>query len=89
VVAISISLQDWQKRIASLFGGGGGPSSTVLLVIVSIVIGLWLLSGWYQVPPGNQGVVQRFGKHIQTVEDGWSCACPGPSKPSPRWTPPA
>jgi membrane protease subunit HflK len=73
------AFKDWQKRIESLFGGGGaGSSSTTLLVIVIIAVAVWMITGLYQVQPGNQGVVQRFGKHVQTVGDGWGWRLPWP-----------
>ena len=37
-----------------------------------------MLTGFYQVQPGNQGVVQRFGKHVETVGDGWGWRLPWP-----------
>jgi membrane protease subunit HflK len=37
-----------------------------------------MATGLYQVQPGNQGVVQRFGKHVQTVGDGWGWRLPWP-----------
>jgi membrane protease subunit HflK len=49
-----------------------------MLIIFSIIIALWLLSGWYQVQPGNKGVVQRFGKHVQTASAGWGWRIPWP-----------
>jgi modulator of FtsH protease HflK len=72
------AFKDWQKRIESLFGGGGGRSGVPMLIIFSIIIALWLLSGWYQVQPGNKGVVQRFGKHVQTASAGWGWRIPWP-----------
>jgi membrane protease subunit HflK len=71
------AFKDWQKRIESLFGGGGG-SGTPLLIIIIIVVGVWMLTGFYQVQPGNQGVVQRFGRHVETVGDGWGWRFPWP-----------
>ena len=71
------AFKDWQKRIESLFGGGGG-SGTPLLVIIIIAVGIWMLTGFYQVQPGNQGVVQRFGRHVETVGDGWGWRFPWP-----------
>ena len=70
------AFKDWQKRIESLFGGGG--SGTPLLVIIIILVGIWMLTGFYQVQPGNQGVVQRFGRHVETVGDGWGWRFPWP-----------
>ena len=61
------AFKDWQKRIESLFGGGGGGGVVVDAIAdhrASLVLGVWMLTGLYQVQPGNQGVVQRFGKHV-------------------------
>jgi membrane protease subunit HflK len=71
------AFKDWQKRVESLFGGSGG-SSTPLLVIAIVVIGGWMLTGFYQVKTGAQGVVQRFGRHVDTVGDGWGWRLPWP-----------
>jgi membrane protease subunit HflK len=80
------AFKDWQKRIESLFGGGGGSggaggdgrSGSFMLVIVVILAAVWMLTGLYEVQPGNQGVVQRFGKHVETVGDGWGWRLPWP-----------
>lgn len=73
------AFKDWQKRIESLFsGGGGGGGATPLLFIGALIIAGWALTGFYSVAPGNEGVVQRFGKHVQTVGDGWGWRFPWP-----------
>jgi len=72
------AFKDWQKRIESLFGGSGGGSATSLLFIGIAILAIWMATGLYQVQPGNQGVVQRFGKHVQTVGDGWGWRLPWP-----------
>lgn len=80
------AFKDWQKRIENLFGGGGGgsggggdgKSSTPLLIIGIIVVGVWMATGFYTVPPGSEGVVQRFGRHVQTVPNGWGWRLPWP-----------
>ncbi len=72
------AFKDWQKRIESLFGGGGGGSATPLLIFGIVILAIWMASGLYQVQPGNQGVVQRFGRHVQTVGDGWGWRLPWP-----------
>lgn len=74
------AFKDWQKRIESLFGGGGegGRSATPLLVIAILVVGAWTATGLYQVKTGEQGVVQRFGKHVATVGDGLGWRLPWP-----------
>jgi membrane protease subunit HflK len=74
------AFKDWQKRIESLFGGGGegGRSSTPFFILAIIVIGVWMATGFYTVSPGSQGVVQRFGRHVQTVPNGWGWRFPWP-----------
>jgi len=75
------AFKDWQKRIESLFGGGGGGagrSSTPLLILMIVVIGGWMSTGFYQIKTGEQGVVQRFGKLVDTVGDGLGWRMPWP-----------
>jgi membrane protease subunit HflK len=72
------AFKDWQKRVESLFGGGGGRSGTFLLVLVALAIGIWMLTGFYTVEVGSQGVVQRFGRYVATVPNGWGWRFPWP-----------
>jgi len=72
------AFKDWQKRVESLFGGSGGGSATPMLFVGIVLLAIWMITGLYQVQPGNQGVVQRFGKHVQTVGDGWGWRMPWP-----------
>ena len=73
------AFKDWQKRIESLFGGGGGGrSSTPLLIFIVIAVAAWAATGFYTVPPGTKGVVQRFGAYHQTVPNGWGWRFPWP-----------
>src|SRR5688572_22516686 len=73
------TFKDFQKRIESLVGGGGaGRSSTPLLVIGIVIVAAWMSTGLYQVKTGQQGVVQRFGKHVDTVGDGLGWRLPWP-----------
>ncbi len=71
------AFKDWQKRIEALFGRGGG-SATPLLIIGIIIVGIWMLTGFYQVKTGERGVVQRFGRHVDTVGDGLIWRLPWP-----------
>ncbi len=58
-------------------GASGGPSPAAvgggagLLIVLAVVI--WLASGFYIVNEGQEGVVLRFGKFVQTTQ------------PGPRW----
>lgn len=53
-------VRNLQQRISRLFGGPGGSSFGILLILL-VVLGLWLLSGFYVVQQGERGVVLRFG----------------------------
>lgn len=70
------AFKDWQKRVESLFGGG--RSSTPLLIFIIIALLAWMATGLYTVPPGSKGVVQRFGRYVQTVSNGWGWRLPWP-----------
>jgi membrane protease subunit HflK len=72
------AFKDWQKRVESLFGGGEGRSGGFLLVLLAVIVGIWMLTGFYTVNVGAQGVVQRFGKHVATVGNGWGWRFPWP-----------
>jgi membrane protease subunit HflK len=74
------AFKDWQKRFESLFGGGGdgGRSSAPLLFLIGIAVAAWASTGFYQVRTGEQGVVQRFGRHQTTVGDGLGWRFPWP-----------
>lgn len=43
-----------------------------------LVLGLWLLSGFYQVQPSEEGVVLRFGKYVYTTDAGLHYHLPTP-----------
>lgn len=50
----------------------------ILGLIVCLLGTLWLLSGFYQVNPDEQGLVLRFGRWVQTTEPGWHYHLPSP-----------
>ena len=78
-------MRDITQKINNLFGkgnGGGNNSnrptdasnfSLPITPIVAIIAVIWLATGFYIVDQGSVGVVQRFGKYINTTE------------PGPRW----
>jgi membrane protease subunit HflK len=72
------AFKEWQKRVESLFGGGDGRSGSFILVLAAIAVAGWMLSGFYTVEVGSQGVVQRFGKYVATVPNGWGWRFPWP-----------
>jgi modulator of FtsH protease HflK len=71
------TFKDWQKRVESLFGGGG-RSGSIIVVLLVIAVAIWMVTGFYTVEVGSQGVVQRFGRHVATVPNGWGWRFPWP-----------
>jgi membrane protease subunit HflK len=66
--------QDFVRRfLPPGFGGGKG-----LAIVGAIVVGVWLLSGFYRVQPDEQGVVLRFGAFDRTTPPGLNYALPFP-----------
>ena len=43
-----------------------------------LILGLWILSGFYQVQPSEEGVVLRFGKYVYTTDAGLHYHLPVP-----------
>jgi len=73
-------LRNWQRKLESLLrpGGRGGDSSSLLLVAVVVVFLWWLGTGVYQVKQSERGVVQRFGKYVETTLPGLHFRFPWP-----------
>lgn len=59
-------------------GGGPGPNPALLLWLIPIVVVIWLLTGFYVIQPGAQGVLLRFGNYTHTVSPGWHWYWPSP-----------
>ena len=77
-------MRDISQKINSLFGKGNGGNNTnrpadgkdfsvPIAPILAIIAAIWLATGFYIVDQGSVGVVQRFGKYINSTE------------PGPRW----
>lgn len=68
------------ERFGRLFGGGGnsgGDSSgsprfggAAVSGVLILILGIWIVSGFYIVEEGNRGVVQQFGAYNETTEPG-------------------
>ena len=73
-------LKNWQRRLESLFrpGGRGTDSGSLLLVAVAFAVLIWLANGIYQVKAPERGVVQRFGRYIETTSPGLHYRLPWP-----------
>ncbi|HAT35811.1 MAG TPA: FtsH protease activity modulator HflK [Rhodospirillaceae bacterium] len=55
-------LRKSQDKLKRIFPGGG--SGKILTLIVLLVVGVWLLTGFYRVQPDEQGVELIFGKAL-------------------------
>lgn len=76
-------VQNWQRRIAGIFGGGGGGSRTPggsagAWVLVVLLIVAWGLTGLYRVDEAERGIVQRFGAYTVTALPGLHWHLPYP-----------
>ena len=84
------ALRKLQSMLSGLFGGGrggdggdskqggsGGLGIGLGLVLV-VILGLWMFTGFYQVEQGEEGVVLRFGKHVDTTSAGLRWHIPAP-----------
>ena len=78
------AFKNFQRKLDSILKGGGaggdGPSGdgTSLLWIAAVLVGVWLLTGLYQVDAREQAVVQRFGKYLTVTEPGLHWRLPFP-----------
>ena len=70
--------QDKVRRIIRGGKDGGGFGKKSFWGIVAVVVLLWLLTGFYQVQPQEQGVVLRFGKYAYTTAPGLHYHLPYP-----------
>ena len=39
-------------------------------IVLAVIAFLWLVSGFYQVQPSEEGVVLRLGKYVETTQAG-------------------
>ena len=66
-----------QDRFTRLMSGGAGGGRGILLII-AVLLGVWMLSGFYRVLPDEQGVVLRFGQWVNTTQPGLNWHLPYP-----------
>lgn len=67
-----------QDKLKNVLPGGGGLGGRGIALGGIVLVGLWLLSGFYRVEPDEQGVVLRFGKFVQTTQPGLNYHLPWP-----------
>jgi len=86
-VDLDAVVRDLQRRLAELFrggGGGGGGSgghqltSGFFASAAVLVIGIWALTGLYQVDEAQRGVVLRFGAFQELAQPGLRWHLPWP-----------
>jgi modulator of FtsH protease HflK len=73
-------LKGWQRKLESLLrpGGKGGEGGSLLLLIGLVVAALWLASGFFQIKSAERGIILRFGKYVDTRQEGWGWRWPWP-----------
>ena len=74
-------VQEWQKKFSRILGGsggGGGGSGTGGVILAVLLLGAWLLTGFYRVDEAERGVVQRFGAFTETSLPGLRWHLPYP-----------
>ena len=77
-------VQNWQRRIAAIFGGSGGGGSRTpggsagAWALVVLLVVAWGLTGLYRVDEAERGIVQRFGANTVTAMPGLHWHLPYP-----------
>jgi len=71
-------VQEWQKKFGRILGGGGGSGGSGGIVLAVLLLGAWLLTGFYRVDEAERGVVQRFGAFTETTLPGLRWHLPYP-----------
>ena len=66
--------EQW-RELKDRFKGLSGFTSVIIIVVI---IALWLASGFYQVGPGEIGLVKVFGKYSGQAEPGLQYHLPAP-----------
>ncbi|MAG36063.1 MAG: FtsH protease activity modulator HflK [Dehalococcoidia bacterium] len=75
--------EDFEEYVRDLLRGGRWQSllrrgAGLWIVLVILIIGGWLATGFYQVGPGEQGVVRQFGKLSGQTDPGLRYHLPWP-----------
>jgi membrane protease subunit HflK len=80
---IDAIIQNWQEKMRSGMPRGSGPlkhffGPSGIFVAISLLIGVWLLTGVYRVQPGQNGVELIFGALNEVTEPGLHYNLPAP-----------
>lgn len=68
----------FSKRFKIINGGSENNAGSYVKYGLPAVFALWILSGFYQVQPSEEGVVLRFGKYVYTTDAGLHYHLPAP-----------
>jgi membrane protease subunit HflK len=73
-------VQNWQRRLGSIFGGGkpGGAGSGGSYFLIVLLVIAWGVTGFYRVDEAERGVEQRFGAYTVTTMPGLHWHIPFP-----------
>ena len=71
-------VENWQRRIGSMFGGGKSPGGGGGYFLIVLALFAWALTGFYRVDEAERGVVQRFGEYTKTTLPGLRWHLPFP-----------
>ncbi len=77
-------IRSFQEKLSGIFGGGSGGGDSkggALKSLGFLAIGaliLWLLSGFYIIDEGKEGVETRFGAYVSTTKPGLNWRFPSP-----------
>jgi membrane protease subunit HflK len=66
------------RRLREMLGGPGGLRPGVVPAIVGVAVGVWALSGIYQVAPNEVAVVTTFGAYTGQTGPGLNYHLPAP-----------
>ncbi|MFC1997714.1 FtsH protease activity modulator HflK [Chloroflexota bacterium] len=66
------------ETVVELFRRLSKRGKPITIGIVGVVLALWLLSGIYQVQPGEDGVIRTFGRYTATTGPGLHYHLPRP-----------
>ncbi len=61
-------LDDILEKIKSIKGKFPGGTWIIIIAVILFILGS---SSWYTVGVGEEGIVQRFGKHVRTTQPGF------------------
>jgi membrane protease subunit HflK len=77
-------VRNWQRRLSALLGGGGGGGGRASqgaggsIFLLVLLVGAWMITGFYRIDEAERGVVQRFGAYTGTTMPGLHWRIPFP-----------